>query len=200
MTVLILTGAYRGRFFGKHLRFFSRFGLQDVQTPPSPLVGEGLRADRTFEQRYVFQHCNAQSAIPSASTRCIGRGGFQTCPLRRSDAARNVYRTYFLSALEWEKGGGGMLTGVDFLASPCVPSPVSAIRTPRLPLLPVWEKGAGGMRGNGARECRTSLISPKNSTLERWGDERQKRTGMQKIAHSTFCQLPAGSTVAQATG
>jgi hypothetical protein len=39
-----------------------------------------------------------------------------------------------------------MLTGVDFLASPCVPSPISAIRTPGLPLLPVWEKGAGGMR------------------------------------------------------
>jgi hypothetical protein len=32
---------------------------------------------------------------------------------------------------------------------------------------PLKEKGAGGMRGNGARECRTSLISPKNSTRER---------------------------------
>jgi len=65
-----------------------------------------LRADRTFEQRHVFQHCNAQSAIPSASTRRISRGGFQTCPLRRSDAARNVYRTYFLSALERVGEGG----------------------------------------------------------------------------------------------
>jgi len=51
-----------------------------------------------------------------------------------------------------------MLTGVDFLASPCVPSPVLAIRTPRLPLLPLWEKGAGG-------------------------DEGQTRTGMENIAH-----------------
>jgi hypothetical protein len=59
------------------------------------------------------------------------------------------------------------LTEVDFLASPGVPSLVSAIRTPKLPLLPLWEKGAGGMRGNGAREYRTSRISPKNSTLER---------------------------------
>ena len=30
------------------------------------------------------------------------------------------------------------------------------------------------MRGNGARECRTSRISPKNSTLESRGDEGQK--------------------------
>ena len=52
------------------------------------------------------------------------------------------------------------------MASACVPSSVSAIRTPKLPLLPLWEKGAGGMRGKSARECRTSLISPKNSTLE----------------------------------
>jgi hypothetical protein len=63
-------------------------------------------------------------------------------------------------------GRRGLLTGGDVLASPCVPSPVSGIRTPRLPLLPLWEKGVGGMRGNGARECRTSLISPKHSTLE----------------------------------
>ena len=33
--------ASSGRFFGKPLHFFSRFGLQDAQTPPSPLVGEG---------------------------------------------------------------------------------------------------------------------------------------------------------------
>ena len=33
--------ASSGRFFGKPLHFFSRFGLQDAQTPPSPRVGEG---------------------------------------------------------------------------------------------------------------------------------------------------------------
>ena len=70
-----------------------------------------------------------------------------------------------------------------FLASPCVPSPISAVRTPKLPLLPVWEKGVGGMRGKGARECRTLLISPKNSTLASRGNEGQRRTGMQKITH-----------------
>ena len=58
------------------------------------------------------------------------------------------------------------LTGVGFL-SPCVPSFVSAIRTPRSPLLPLWEKGVGGMRGKSALESRKSRIAPKKSTLER---------------------------------
>ena len=79
------SGAYRDRFFGKLLCSFSRFGLQDAQTPPSPLVGEG--------------------------------------------------------------GWGDELTGVGFWGSPCAPSSVSGIRTPKLPLLPLWEKGVGGMRG-----------------------------------------------------
>ncbi len=34
-----------------------------------------------------------------------------------------------------------------FLGSPCVPSPISGIRKPKLPLLPLWEKGAGGNEG-----------------------------------------------------
>jgi hypothetical protein len=46
------------------------------------------------------------------------------------------------------EGGRGMFTGIDFLARPCVPSPVSSIRTPKLPLLHVWEKGASGDEGS----------------------------------------------------
>ena len=45
------------------------------------------------------------------------------------------------------------LAGAGLVASPGVPSFVSGIRTPRLPLLPLWEKGVGGMRGKCAREC-----------------------------------------------
>jgi hypothetical protein len=37
---------------------------------------------------------------------------------------------------------------------------------PKLPLLPLWEKGVGGMRGKSARECSKPRISPRNSTLE----------------------------------
>ena len=41
----------------------------------------------------------------------------------------------------------------------------------------MWEKRARGMRGNGARECSTSLISPKNSTLERKEDGGMRGKG-----------------------
>jgi len=37
---------------------------------------------------------------------------------------------------------------------------------PKLPLLPLWEKGVGGMRGQKARECSKPRIAPDNSTLE----------------------------------
>ena len=49
------------------------------------------------------------------------------------------------------------LTGGGFWGSLCVSSAVSGIRTPKLPLLPVWKKGQG--------------------------DEGQKRAGMQNITH-----------------
>ena len=103
------------------------------------------------------------------------------------------------------------------MASPCVPSPVSGIRTPRLPLLPLWEKGVGGMRGNSARECRTSLISPKHSTLESappgcagvppacsstkvrttWVRERPARTQQHKGTHRLGARAPRLHAAAQ---
>ena len=79
---------------------------------------------------------------------------------------RRVGRSADRNSFRAPRGEGDFLTGVDFWASPCVLSPILAIRTPRLPLLLQGEKGAGGMRGKGARERRTSLISPKNSPLE----------------------------------
>ena len=48
---------------------------------------------------------------------------------------------------------------------------------------PCGRRGAGGMRGASARECRTSLISPENSTRERLGEEGRKRAGIQQTAH-----------------
>jgi hypothetical protein len=68
-----------------------------------------------------------------------------------------------------------MLTGVDVLASPCMPSPVSCIKTPKLSLLPLWEEGVGGdLTGVDvlASPCMPSPVSciktPKLSLLPLW--------------------------------
>ncbi len=42
-----------------------------------------------------------------------------------------------------------MISGKGEFLSPCVPSLVLGIRTPKLPLLPLWEKVAGGLTGAG---------------------------------------------------
>ena len=63
----------------------------------------------------------------------------------------------------WEKGGTHRGR---FFGKPLRTISRCRHQDAQIPLLPVWEKGAGGMRGKGAREWRTSLISPKNSTLE----------------------------------
>jgi hypothetical protein len=84
-----------------------------------------------------------------------------------------------------------MLTGVDFLASPCMPSPVSGIRTPKLPLLPSWEKGQLTGVDFLASPCAPSPVSgirtpnPPSPLVgeEGKGDEGQRRTGMQHVAH-----------------
>jgi len=58
------------------------------------------------------------------------------------------------------------LTGAGFLGSPCVPSSVSGIRTLKLPLLPVWEKGAGGMGANAYRNAANRASLPGTRPLK----------------------------------
>ena len=117
------------------------------------LFPHGLRADRTFEQRCVFWRCNGQSALTPDPSPALRERGDSEASLPRYDAVRGLYRTYFLSALELVgEEGRKDLTGVRVFGSPCVPSLVSGIRMPKLPLLPLWEKGAGGMRGKRAPE------------------------------------------------
>ena len=89
----------------------------------------------------------------------------------------------------WEKGVGGMLTGVDVWASPCAPSPVSAISTPKRPLLPLWEKGVGGMRDKGARKCRKSLLK---------APVRRVAESVHRIAKHFFARYAAGCMIKSA--
>ena len=100
-----------------------------------------------------------------------------------------------------------------FFGSPCVPSPVSGIRMPklplllknrkvsnlgalvsgirmpRLPLLPVWEKGVGGMRGKGARKCRKSLLK---------APVRRVAESVHRIAKHFFARYATGCMIKSA--
>jgi hypothetical protein len=113
----------QGQVFGKPLHSFSRFGLQDAQTPPSPRVGEGGWGDEGQSRNGVVVIAERPRFWRSFSG-CRHLAG--CAPEARAPRA-------------------SPLPAAGFLASPCVPSPVSGSRTPRLPLLPVWEKGVGGL-------------------------------------------------------
>ena len=55
--------------------------------------------------------------------------------------------------------GSGDLSGVDVLASPCAPSPVSAIRTLKLPPSPTRGEGGRGDEGKRASGCGRMLLT-----------------------------------------
>ena len=76
-----------------------------------------------------------------------------------------------ISPLTPREGGTSSPYRGRFLGGACVPYLVLGFRTPKLPLLPSWEKGVGGMRGKSARECSKLRIASKNAPLE------QRRTG-----------------------
>ena len=125
------------------------FPVSAIRTPKFPLlpvwekgVG-GMRGTSARECRLPFwasgRPYSPFSPCGRRRERDAHRGRFFGKPLRAISRFGHQNAQTPLSPLVGE-GGRGMLTGVDFLASPCVPSPVSAIRTPRLPLLPLWEK------------------------------------------------------------
>ena len=73
----------------------------------------------------------------------------------------------------------GILERVGFSGSLCILYLVFGVRTPKFPLLPLWEKGVGGMRGKSARKCRKPRISHRNSTLERDGQNRRRAVNVE---------------------
>jgi hypothetical protein len=95
-----------------------------------------------------------QVRAPPVRTRA-GRAARQELDAEFRTSGAHAGRT---PALPAQTSGARALAGSGLLASPGVPSFLSGIRTPKLPLLPQGEQGAGGMRG-------------------------QTHTGMQKITH-----------------
>jgi hypothetical protein len=72
-----------------------------------------------------------------------------------------------------------------FLASPCVPSPVSAIRTPKLPLLPLWEfKGGQNIRSYYEIMSHWKGTHPNVMVLVRWSCHSPLMPGDQCIGAS----------------
>jgi hypothetical protein len=145
-----------GGFFGKPLHSFARFRQQNAQTPPSPRVGEGGWGDEGANRRVRAGGARTQG-ISASSGRFFGK------PLRTISRFSHQDAQTPPSPRVKERGRGEAHR-VDVLASPCVPSPVSGSRTPKLPLLPVWEKGVGGMRGQTAG-CAPEARAPRASPL-----------------------------------
>jgi hypothetical protein len=126
-------------------RTLSRFRHQDAQTPPSPRVGEGGRGDEGANA-----HGNARA--PGANE-------------VRAPPAHTPAET-----LQPRRGFHALREGFS-------PHPLSfqLIRTPKRSLLPVWQKGVGGMRGQtrtgmpahpGANEVRAPPAHTPAETLQ----------------------------------
>ena len=83
-------GAYRGRFFRKTLRSFSRFGCPDAQTPPSPLVGEGGRGMRGKRRGNAANRALLLRTLPLRAPAGGGTGGVrrQRAAARRAGGTR----------------------------------------------------------------------------------------------------------------
>jgi hypothetical protein len=186
-----------GGFFEKPLCPFARSGHQNAQTPLSPRVGSEGRA---YRGRFLgkplraisgFRHEDAQTP-PSPR---VGEGGW-------GDAHRGRFFGKPLRAI----------SGFRHEDAQTPPSPrvgeggrgdegQPRIRTPKLPLLPVWEKGAGGMRGKCAPECSKPLISPKKSTLESRKDgEGQGCSDVRRLAPLPRAHRLVGATPFQTAG
>jgi hypothetical protein len=98
-------------------RTLSRFAHQDAQTLPSPRVAEGGRGMRG----------QTRTGMPAHPAQTSGARASGAYPGRDAPAPQGLPRAQ-----------GGLQPA---------PSLVLLIRTPKRPLLPVWEKGVGGMRG-----------------------------------------------------
>jgi hypothetical protein len=130
-------------------RTLSRFRHQDTHTPSFSPCGRrgqgGMRGKRArecprippSEVRAPPARTGATPALPAHTSGARASGAY---PGRDAPAPQGLLRAQ-----------GGLQPA---------PSPVSGIRTPRLPLLPVWKKGAGGDEG----QTRTGMGSGTAST------------------------------------
>jgi len=145
-----------GGFWGSPCVPISRFRHQDAQPPPSPRVGEGGRGDEGQKAR----ECNKPRIAPKNATResTTVRRAF---PARHTPGSARVPPACSLASHLGARVSPACppLQGEVFGEASAYHLPFPGIRTPNLPLLPVWEKGGGGMRGKrrGNAENHSSL-------------------------------------------
>jgi hypothetical protein len=138
----------------------SRFGHQDAQTPPSPFVGEGktpppVRAPpartptETLQPRRGFHALSEGFSPHPLSFRAPGRPNapFSFCG-RRENATSGARASGAHPGRDAPAPQGLPRAQRGLQPAPAL---VSDIRTPKRPLLPLWEKGVGGMRGSRRR-------------------------------------------------
>jgi hypothetical protein len=147
-------GACRSRFLGKLLRAISRFRHPDAQTPPSPLVeerGRGLQGQVFWEApacHLPFQASGRPNSpfSPGGRKRSgLAGAGFLGSSCAPSPVSRHPDAQTPPSPLVEERGRG--LRGQVFWEAPARHLPFPGIRTPKLPLLPLWEKEVGACGG-----------------------------------------------------
>ena len=147
-------GACRSRFFGKLLRAISRFQASGRPNSPfspggrkrSGLAGAGFWGSSCVPSP-VSRHQDAQTPFFSCGRKGFGLAGagFLGSSCAPSPVSRHPDAQTPPSPLVEERGRG--LQGQVFWEAPARHLPFPGIRTPKLPLLPLWEKGVGGMRG-----------------------------------------------------
>ena len=88
------------------------------------------------------------------------------------------------------------LPAAGFLASPCISSLALGFRTPRLPLLPVWEKGDEGQTGaatewSSLRDDRVSSAPSPVAGIPPGARRRRAHPGHLRFQRQVFWQAPA---------
>jgi hypothetical protein len=156
---------------------------QDAQTPlstPCGRRGQGGCGANAQRNGVVVIAARPQSRATEMNVgrrgRCLG------APASRPRARSSSHR---LGAPASRPRARLVPPGSAGVSPACAPEAraLRASERPDFPFSPRGRRGAGGMRGNGARECRTSLISPKNSTLASRGGEMRGNGALQQRDH-----------------
>jgi hypothetical protein len=154
----------QGQVFGKPLHSFSRFGLQDAQTPPSPRVGEGGWGDEgqtgaatewssSRDDRVSGAPSPVAGISPGARRRRAHPGHlrFQRQVFWQAPACHLPFQAAERPDAPFSPcGRRGMLTGVGFFGKPLHSFSHSGLQDAQTPPSPLVGEGGRGDEGANA--------------------------------------------------